>query len=214
VSGLHNCRQESNPAASIFGKYLEDLDIQGARSLQMSTLQCTLSSEFYKKSHIQYVSVASSAPFITGMQRTAGNAPCPPWGIPVNISVPANADRQRVTSWDHLRFSPIGAYHLRCWQGVFPGVKDFFITCQGRFRSADIAWFASGMNRDGNHSHPQASFHPSLVTLVMDTGSTRGKLERKALLAEVKEQLFDVVSFFFILIPTDHVFIRRQCMID
>ena len=49
------------------------------------------------------------------------------------------------------------------------------------------------MNRDDNHNHPQASFHPSLVKLVRETGSTQEKLERKALLAEVKEQLFDVV---------------------
>jgi len=134
------------------------------------------------------------------MQRTASNAPGPSWGIPVNIYVPANVDGQPVTSWDCLRFSPIGVYHLHCWQGVFPGMKDFFITCQGRSRSADIAWFASGMNRDGNHNHPQGSFHPSLVTLVRETGSTQEKLEHKALLAEVKEQLFDVIHFYIFIL--------------
>jgi hypothetical protein len=112
--------------------------------------------------------------------------------------VPANADGQPVTSWDRLRFSPIGVYHLHYWQGVFPGVKDFFITC--RFRSADIAWFASGMNRNGNHNHPQDLFHPSLVTLVRETGSIQEKLERKALLAEVKEQLFDVIHFYIFIL--------------
>jgi len=190
-----NRERKSNPPVSIFGESLENLDMQGARCLPCKTYPEPSST---KKAHIQYVFVASFAPFI--MQRTAGNAPGPPWGIPVNISVPANADGQPVTSWDRLRFNPIGVYHLRCWQGVFPGVRDFFITCQGRFRSADIAWFASGMNRDGNHNHPQGSFHPSLVTLVRETGSTQEKLERKALLAEVKEQLFDVVRFYIFIL--------------
>jgi hypothetical protein len=128
------------------------------------------------------------------MQHTGASSP--PWGIPVNIAVPANADGQPITPWDRLRFSSLGAYHLRCWQGVFPGIKDFFITCQSRFRSSDIAWFASGMNRDGNHSHLPSSFHPSLVTLV--TSSTQAKGERKALLAELKELMFDSVCFCLI----------------
>ena len=130
------------------------------------------------------------------MKHTNAKVPLPPGGIPVNISVPSNGKTQPVTSWDRLQFSPLGLYHLRCWQGDFPGIKNFFVTCQGRFRSADIAWFASGMNRDGNHNHPRTSFHPSLVTLVGETTSPQAKLERKALLAEVKEHLFDVVGFF------------------
>ena len=128
------------------------------------------------------------------MQHTGANAPSPPWGIPINITVPTNADGQPVTSWDHLCFNPIGVYHLRCWQGVFPGIKDFFITSQSRFRSADIAWFASGMSRDGNHIHPPTSFHSSLITMVKDANSVQAKLERKALLGELKEQMFDTVS--------------------
>lgn len=119
-----------------------------------------------------------------------------PPSLPANISVPSNGKSLPVTSWDRLHFSPLGAYHLRCWQGVFPGIKNFFITYQRRFRSADLAWFSSGSNRDGNHNHPQTSFHPSLVTLFRETNSVEGKLERKAILAEVKEQLFDVVRFF------------------
>ena len=122
--------------------------------------------------------------------------PSPPWGIPVNITVPRNADGQPITPWNRLRFSPMGAYHLRCWQGVFPGIKDFFVTCQSRFRSADISWFASGANRDGNHAHSSSSFHPSLVMLYKDTNSPLAKAERKALLAEVKEHLFDLVILF------------------
>ena len=121
-------------------------------------------------------------------------APSPPWGIPVNITVPVNADGQLVTHWDRLRFSPLGLYHLHCWQGVFPGIKDFFITCQSHFRSANIAWFASGMSCDGNHSHSPLSFHPSLVMLV--TSSAQVKTKHKGLLAEVKELMFDVVCFF------------------
>ena len=111
------------------------------------------------------------------------------------LSPPVNADAQPITTWDHLHFSPIGVYHLRYWQGQFPGIKDFFVTCQSRFRSADIAWFASGMNRDGNHNHPPSSFNPSLVSLIKDTPGAQGKFDHKALLAEVKEQLFDMVCF-------------------
>jgi hypothetical protein len=146
------------------------------------------------------------------MQHNGANVPSP---LPVNVTIPANADGKPIATWDRLRFSPIGVYHLRCWQGVFPGIKDFFITCQSRFRSADIAWFASGMNRDGNHNHLPSSFHPSLVTLVRDTSRAQAKGERKALLAEVKEQMFDTVSFFnsFHLDTTDHLFTRQQCMI-
>ena len=120
-------------------------------------------------------------------------APSPPWGIPVIITMPTNADGQLVTHWDRLHLSPFGLYHLRCWQGVFPGIKDFFITCQSHFWSAKITWFASGMSHDGNHSH-SPSFHPSLVTLV--TSSAQVKTECKGLLAEVKELMFDVVCFF------------------
>jgi hypothetical protein len=134
---------------------------------------------------------ASSQP---SMQHTGTNAQPPPWGIPVEIPIPANARGQPPTPWDRLHFSPIGAYHLRCWQGVFPGVRNFFIASQAWFRSADMAWFCSGSSRDSNHIHPQVSFHPSLVTLVRDTSSyTQGKAECKALLAEVKELMFDAV---------------------
>lgn len=139
-----------------------------------------------------YVHFASSQPSSSVMQHTGASGL--PLALPVEIPVPANAGGQILTSWDRLRFSPFGAYHLRCWQGVFPGVKNFFIASQGRFRSADIAWFCSGSSRDGNHNHSQVSFHPSLVTLVRDTTSyAQGKTERKALLMELKELLFDTV---------------------
>ena len=67
------------------------------------------------------------------------------------------------------------------------------------------------MNCDGNHNHPITSFHPSLVTLVRDTASyTQGKNERKALLMEAKELMFDVVHFFsdlFRLLKTDQIYL-------
>ena len=158
------------------------------------------------------------------MQHTGPSSP--PWGIPVNIAVPIDSESQGITPWDRLRFSSLGTYHLRCWQGVFPGIKDFFITCQSRFRTADIAWFASGKNRDGEHNHPPSSFHPSMVMLV--NSSLRAKNERKALLAEVKELMFDAVClnfFFFCLfysflfyfdfsVSIDQLFTRPLCMID
>ena len=124
-----------------------------------------------------------------------------PFPLPVDIPMPSDGKTQPVTNWNCLHFSPLRVYHLRCWQGVFPGIKDFFITYQARFQSADLAWFSSGMSHDGNHSHPQTSFHPSLVMLVGETNSIQGKVERKALLAEVKEQLFDMVCFLKPILP-------------
>ncbi|KAF8954279.1 hypothetical protein BDZ97DRAFT_1928514 [Flammula alnicola] len=127
------------------------------------------------------------------------NAPHPPWDLPGNIPAPANADTQSVTSWERLRIGPVtplAAYHLRSWLGVFPGIQDFFVTCQSNFRSADVAWFASGMSRDGNHHHPVTSFHPSLVTLVRDTKYPQGKGERKALLTEIKDLMYDVATMY------------------
>ncbi|KDR71989.1 hypothetical protein GALMADRAFT_143340 [Galerina marginata CBS 339.88] len=122
----------------------------------------------------------------------------PPWGLAVHIPTPANADAKLTPPWNSLpgSFSPLTVYYLRRWQGVFPGIRNFFIECQARFRSADIAWFTSGHNRDGNHIHPQTSFHPSLVTLVKETPSNQAKDERKALLAELKELMFDTATMY------------------
>ena len=117
------------------------------------------------------------------------HASCPPWCMPVNIPLSPKADIKPVENWRSLRFSPIKAYHLHCWQGVFPGIKDFFITCQSRFCSADIPWFVSGMSCDGHHNHPPSLFYPSLVTLHKDTNYSQEKGERKILLAEVKDQV-------------------------
>ena len=151
------------------------------------------------------------------MQHTGAKVPAPPRGLPVEVPQPANADSNPPTPWNSLRFSPIGLYHLRYWQGVFPGVRNFFIANQSRFRSADIAWFCSGSSRDNNHNHPRVSFHPSLATLVRDTNSyPQGKTERKALLAELKELMYDSVCVSSDLLyhdDTDLPHIRLRCMI-
>lgn len=190
---LYSTARASNLTASRVGgsRYTE---IQGRHT--RSTLQDrTLSPKFYKSDHILYVRFTSRflhPPHL--MQHTGPKVPPPPGELPPEIPKPANANGQPPKSWDSLRFSPIGVYHLRSWQGVFPGVKKFFIASQSRFRSADIAWFCSGSSRDNNHNHPQVSFHPSLVTLIGDTSSyAQGKTERKMLLAEVKELMFDSV---------------------
>jgi hypothetical protein len=130
------------------------------------------------------------------MQHTGAKIPAPPWGIPVKITRPANAvgNLEKPQPWNSLRFSPMGVYHLRCWQGVFPGVRNFFVDRQSCFRSADIAWFCSGSSRDNNHNHPRVSFHPSLRTLIEDTNSyVEGKGDRKLLLGELKDLMFDSV---------------------
>lgn len=163
---------------------------QGCQTLQDRTLRI----QILQRKTFRTFNLRPGFPSSQLMQHTGAKDLAPPCGIPVEITPPANAERNPPTSWNSLRFSPIGVYHLRCWQGVFPGVKNFFIASQSRFRTADIAWFCSGSSRDNNHNHPQASFHPSLVTLVRDTSSyVQGKNERKSLLAEIKELLFDSV---------------------
>jgi len=121
-----------------------------------------------------------------------------PQDLPSHIPAPGNANSNSLMDWRHLRVAPatpLAVYQLRRWQGVLPGVQDMFRTCGDNFRSADVAWFASGMSRDGNHHHPSASFHPSLVAMVKQTRYPKGKVERKALLEEVKDLMFDVVCF-------------------
>ena len=147
----------------------ENLDLQCPNVIYPVRL-CPELSDLQKRSIFSMFGLLPLPP--CSIMKNTG-APSPPWGIPVDIAVPANVVGQPITAWDSLRFSPIGAYHLRCWQGVFPGIKNFFIACQSRFRSADIAWFASGMNHDGNHNHPPSSFHPSLVRLLKRRASAR-----------------------------------------
>jgi hypothetical protein len=129
--------------------------------------------------------------FISSMQNL-------PQDLPSDIPAPGNADSHPLTPWKRLcgaPATPLAVYHLRRWQGVLPGVQGMFNTCRDNFRSADVAWFASGMGRDGNHHHPTTSFHPSLVAMVRQTRYPEGKVERKGLLTEVKDLMFDAVCF-------------------
>lgn len=107
-----------------------------------------------------------------------------------------NTTRMPLTS---LRFSPLGLYHWRIWQGFFPeGGPNFFVNNAHRFRAADIAFFAAGMAYDGLHDHPQNQFHPFMKNLVMETKATdTSRSERKDLILELQRVLFDVVCGYY-----------------
>ena len=120
------------------------------------------------------------------------------WPIPVDIPVPPGGN-EKLIPWSHLKFNPLGLYHLRRWQGVFPTERGFFISNQPRFEAADVAWFAAGMHEDGAHDHPCDHFHPlhNDVRREISDGYTDPKAERKALEKRVQNLTFDLVRFQF-----------------
>ena len=117
-----------------------------------------------------------------------------PWKIPVNIAPPAAGDATPITPWKDLFFSPVGLYHLRRWLGVHEKHRNLFTSNQPRFRSADLAWFAGGVHKDGLHFHPINTFHDWFIRLHQATArNTVLKEERKGVLAELQELVFDTV---------------------
>lgn len=117
------------------------------------------------------------------------------WPIPVNIRVPPGGNG-KIIPWTQLKFNPLGLYHLRRWQGVFPGEHGFFTTNQLRFEAADIAWFAAGMHEDGLHSHPSDHFHPLHNDVHRALSSyVDSKAEKKLLGNRVRDLTFDLVRF-------------------
>ena len=118
------------------------------------------------------------------------------WPIPVNIPVPPGGN-EKLIPWSQLKFNPLGLYHLRRWQGVFPTERGFFIANQPWFEAADVAWFAAGMHEDGIHDHPRDHFHPlhNDVYREISDAYTDPKAERKALETRVRKLTFDLVRF-------------------
>jgi hypothetical protein len=132
------------------------------------------------------------------MWQISANAPSPPWGVQVDMTIPANAEGQSTAPWDRLHFSPLVAVPPSVLARCISRCTQLLHFLPEPLPFCRYAWFTSGMNRDGNHNYQITSFHPSLVRLVQDTASyAQGKIERKALLTEVKELMFDVVHFFF-----------------
>ncbi|KAF8185650.1 hypothetical protein BJ912DRAFT_1060481 [Pholiota molesta] len=116
-----------------------------------------------------------------------------PWLSSVRIPVPVNAGNI-VPPWTALKFNPVGLYGLRRWQGVYPLRDNFFIANQSRFRASDIAWFAAGTHKDGQHHHSINSFHSSHIELTSETGSPLAKAERKAMFAEMEVLIWDLLT--------------------
>ncbi|PPQ75452.1 hypothetical protein CVT25_008237, partial [Psilocybe cyanescens] len=112
------------------------------------------------------------------------------------LHVPHNGDRTRI-AWTHLKFNPIGLYNLRLHQGTFPRLPNFYEANRARFDAADLAWFAAGMHKDGNHHHDPQSFHALAEALQKDTKDTSvSRLERKELLQRVQDLTFDMATLW------------------
>jgi len=118
--------------------------------------------------------------------------------VSVPIPVPHGAHNTPRPSLASLRFSPLGLYYWRIWQGFFPeGGSTFFVNNIERFRAANIAFFAAGMAYDGLHDHPQNQFHPFMKNLIMDTkNSDASRAERKELIVELQRLLWDIVRVY------------------
>ena len=119
-----------------------------------------------------------------------------PWVVPgVEISDPLGADKLPLTPWQSLKFHPIGLVHLRRYQGLFPYLPEFFKVKQASFEAADLAWFAAGLHKDGNHHRAQDSFHPEYLDLYNVCGLEKETRPiRKALLGKLLNLIFDLVS--------------------
>ena len=120
------------------------------------------------------------------------------WPIPVNICVPPGGN-ETLTPWSQLRFNPLGLYHLRRWQGVFPVERGFFATNQSQFEAADVAWFAAGTHEDGAHDHRHDHFHPLHNEICREISNAYAdpKAECRELEKRVQDLTFDTVRFFF-----------------
>ena len=129
----------------------------------------------------------------------ASSAHTHPWGIPnVEVDDPMNSHKLPITPWPSLKFHPVGLVHLRRYQGVFPYTPLFYKTKKESFDAADIAWFAAGLHKDGNHHNTSNnSFHPEYVDLYNNCGINKEtRPYRKALLKKVLELIFDLVRAF------------------
>jgi hypothetical protein len=114
----------------------------------------------------------------------------PGWGIPVDIPAPANAT-DTPTSFNRLKFNQLGLYDLRRRIGVLQHARGVFTKYQAKFLASDIAWFAAGAHKDGNHCVPPGEFH-SFFKAVREGTMTRE--ERNNIRQQVIELLFDIVS--------------------
>lgn len=130
------------------------------------------------------------------MAPPASSALTHPWGISdVRIDNPLGANQLPITPWSSLKFHPIGLIHLRRHQGVFPYIPLFYKTKQASFDAADLAWFAGGLHRDGQHYRADAdSFHPEYMELYNACGAEKGTRHlQKELLEKILGLIFDLV---------------------
>ncbi|PPQ82115.1 hypothetical protein CVT25_014277 [Psilocybe cyanescens] len=112
------------------------------------------------------------------------------------LHAPYNGDCPLIP-WTDLKFNPVGVYHLCLHQGVFPHRPNFYKTNRLKFDAADVAWFAAGMHKDGNHDHSPQTFHPLAEALQKDTKEMpKSRSECKELLHRVQELTFDLATLW------------------
>ena len=119
--------------------------------------------------------------------------------LPATVPVPVGADGSPTPSWRNLRkFNTLSVYNLRHLEGTFPHAPGFFDAYHAKFNAADIAWWAAGTQRDGQHDHANNAFH-AMYHEFMETGSSPGaKADRKALLAKMQALLWDIVCHIYL----------------
>ncbi|KJA15807.1 hypothetical protein HYPSUDRAFT_58596 [Hypholoma sublateritium FD-334 SS-4] len=120
-----------------------------------------------------------------------------PWPVPdVSIPDPLGANHLPITPLPSLKFHPIGLLHLRRHLGLHAHLPGFFQQHQKSFQASDLAWFAAGLHRDGQHfqvAHDQ--FHPEYMDLHRVCGNDRTKrMHQKQLLQDVQDLMFDLAT--------------------
>lgn len=115
------------------------------------------------------------------------------WGTPIDISIPPGGDGN-VPDWSDLKFNPLGLYNLRRRLGALHREPGVFMRYKANFLSSDLAWFASGMHKDGQHATPRDTYHPLFLTAREHTGTGEPATKlRNKLRDAVRDEIFDLV---------------------
>ena len=128
------------------------------------------------------------------------------WGTHVDILVPPGGNGG-VPDWAELKFNPLGLFNLRRRLGALSREPGVFMRYKDKFLHSDIAWFASGLHNDGQHTTSRDTYHPLFLTAREHTGTGEpaNKLRNK-LRDSVRDHIFDVVSIECTLMRSSYSF--------
>ena len=128
------------------------------------------------------------------------------WGIPVNIPKPPCVG-SNIVPWQELKFNPLGLFNLCHHFGALPNYQGCFIT-------SDIAWFATGLSRDGDHVTATDAFHQLFSTVCKGIPpGAQGQWLHKELQMNVWNLTFDLVNLYGYMhcISLTNYWYRRHC---